>query len=473
MAPNDSQKGGLPLGLGSLVALVIANMIGSGLYTSSCYALPSLGTATRVLWVWGMGGVMALCGAVAYGALARRLPDSGGEYLYLSRLVHPSIGFLAGWISLVAGFTVPIAAAALVVGTYLAAAGWGVSFWGASSAGVANTNIASTNIASAWIASGLIFLSALLHGIHLQAGAWVQNGVVIAKLIGLVAFLVVAVLSGPADGWSDGRMAVDPLGDASGMELGWAMLGSLVWISLSYTGFNASIYLAGELAPGDKRVTRSMWIAALVVTTLYLLLNAVFLYAIPAAQVAGNESFVADAASAIGGSWLAEIVRWTIVLSSVTSVLAMLMAGPRVYQQMARDGVLPRLLEGRGGIPREAIWIQAALSIAVVWASSLRTMIGYLGLTLSTCGALAIASLFWIGRRYPQSPRLTWWESLAAILYLVFSALILLAGMQSKPTEFRACVATFAAGGIAYLLVRQNSRTRTRKKGDGSPDFRP
>ncbi|MFN9552206.1 MAG: APC family permease [Pirellulaceae bacterium] len=470
MAPNDSQKGGLSLGLGSLVALVIANMIGSGLYTSSCYALPSLGTATRVLWVWGLGGVMALCGAVAYGALARRLPDSGGEYLYLSRLIHPSIGFLAGWISLVAGFTVPIAAAALVVGTYLAAAGWGVSFLGANSPGVA----------SAWIASGLIFLSALLHGIHLQAGAWVQNGVVIAKLIGLVAFLVVAVVRGPADGWRDGRMAVDPLADASGMELGWAMLGSLVWISLSYTGFNASIYLAGELAPGDKRVTRSMWIAALVVATLYLLLNAVFLYAIPAAQVAGNESFVADAASAIGGSWLAEIVRWTIVLSSITSVLAMLMAGPRVYQQMARDGVRPRLLEGRGGVPREAIWIQAALSIAVVWASSLRTMIGYLGLTLSTCGALAIASLFWIGRRYPQSPRLTWWESLAAIVYLVFSALILLAGMQSKPTEFQACVATFAAGAIAYLLVRQDRRTRTqsngtstRKKGDGTTDLRP
>ena len=448
MVPNDSQKGGLSLGLGSLVALVIANMIGSGLYTSSCYALPSLGTASRVLWVWGMGGVMALCGAVAYGALARRLPDSGGEYLYLSRLIHPSIGFLAGWISLVAGFTVPIAAAALVVGTYLAADGWGTSVWGENQPGVA----------SAWIASGLIFLSAMLHGIHLQAGAWVQNGVVIAKLMGLVAFLVVAVGSGPAEGWSDGRMAVDPLAGATGMEVAWGMLGSLVWISLSYTGFNASIYLAGEMAPGDKRVTRSMWIAALVVTTLYLLLNAVFLYAIPAARVAGNESFVADAALAIGGRWLAEIVRWTIVLSSVTSVLAMLMAGPRVYQQMARDGVLPRLLEGRGGIPREAIWIQAALSIAVVWASSLRTMIGYLGLTLSTCGALAIASLFWIGRRYPQSPRLTWWESLAAIVYLVFSALILLAGMQSKPTEFRACLATFAAGAIAYLIVHLRSR---------------
>jgi APA family basic amino acid/polyamine antiporter len=450
VAPNDSQKGGLSLGLGSLVALVIANMIGSGLYTSSCYALPSLGTASRVLWVWGLGGVMALCGAVAYGALARRLTDSGGEYLYLSRLIDPSIGFLAGWISLVAGFTVPIAAAALVVGTYLAAAGWGVSLWGANHPGVA----------SAWIASGLIFLSAMLHGIHLQAGAWVQNGVVIAKLIGLAAFLMLAVASGPAEGWSDGRMLVDPLADASGMEVGWAMLGSLVWISLSYTGFNASIYLAGELAPGDKRVTRSMWIAALVVAALYLSLNAVFLYSIPAARVAGNESFVADAASAIGGNWLAEIVRWTIVLSSVTSVLAMLMAGPRVYQQMARDGVLPRLLEGRGGIPREAIWIQAALSIAVVWASSLRTMIGYLGLTLSTCGALAIASLFWIGRRYPQSARLTWWESLAAIVYLVFSALILLAGMQSKPTEFGACVATFAAGAIAYLVIHLRSSPR-------------
>lgn len=233
------------------------------------------------------------------------------------------------------------------------------------------------------IASLTIILAASAHGFHLRTGAWLQNAVVLLKVVCLVLFLILAIIFRPEKGWQSGNLATLPLANASSLSVFAAMMGSLVWISLSYTGFNAAIYLAGELPKGDRRIPLSMWIATLIVTFLYMALNAVFLYAIPAEKLAGNEEFVADVAQAIGGGSLEGLIRFAIVISSATAVLAMLMAGPRVYAQMAADGVMPRLFAARRQIPHRAIVIQAALSLIVVWVAKLNDLIGYLGLTLS------------------------------------------------------------------------------------------
>ncbi len=343
-----------PIGLWTLIFLVIANMIGSGLYTSSGYSIASLGDAKYVLAVWALGGLIAICGAVGYGALASRLHMSGGEYLYLSRLVHPSVGFLAGWISLVAGFTAPIAAAALIVGEY------------------AVPSSMQQSLVPKIVASVTILVFAIAHAIHLKSGAWLQNLVVVLKLVCLTFFLAVAALFGPEKGWQSGVLESSTINEGASFSLWLTMLGSLVWISLSYTGFNAAVYLAGEIPNGDKLVPRSMLIATLLVTIFYLLLNAVFLYALPAEEIAGKKAFVAGVARAIGGGSLEGLIRLAIVLSSITSVQAMLMAGPRVYAQMAADRVMPKLFASRKGIPRRAIMTQAILSIIVCWVTAYR-----------------------------------------------------------------------------------------------------
>ncbi len=437
-----------PIGLWTLVALVIANMIGSGLYTSSCYSIVSLGEAKYVLMVWGLGGLMALFGAIAYGALAVRLPLSGGEYLYLSRLVHPVIGFLAGWISLIAGFTAPIAAAALIVGRY---------------------SVPSTTggYAQQMVASLTIILAALAHAVHLRTGAWLQNVVVLMKVVCLLIFLIIALIFGPEKGWQSGSLEALPLKDASWLAILTAMMGSLVWISLSYTGFNAAVYLAGELPKGDRRIPLSMWVASLIVTALYMALNAVFLFAIPAEKLAGNEEFVAEVAKAIGGGSLEGLIRFAIIISSATAVLAMLMAGPRVYAQMASDGVMPKLFAARKTVPRRAIAVQAILSLIVVWIAPLNDLIGYLGLTLSACGALAIASIWWLPKKMPEALPIRWYEHWSAVLFVLFSIVLLLAAYADplKSGQFWACVITFGLGGTVYALLLSQRKEPGRPKG--------
>ncbi len=429
------------MGLVTLVLLVVANMIGASIYVSSAFSMSDLGDAKLILLLWLVAGIMAICGSIGYGALARRLPTSGGEYLYLSRLVHPLVGFLAGWISLAAGFTAPIANSAKVAAEYLVSSDW--PLWLSKNA----------------IASLAIVLAALAHGFRVRLGAWTQNTIVFAKLALIVLFLVVAVLVGPVDGWQNGNFALSSL--PKGAELGltlYSCIASLIWVVLAYTGFNAAIYVAGEAPSAQSLVPKAMLLATVIVTLLYLGLNTVFLYAIPAEMLAGNTSFVADVARAIGGSWMEWSMRTVIVLSQLTSVFAMLMTGPRVYAQMAADGYLPKWLSMKGGIPRSAIGVQALLSLSVVWIANLESLLSYLGLTLTLCGAMAIASGWWIRKRIPQAPSLKWYEHGSMAVFVVSALVILVASAKFKPAEFYTCLGTFAIGVLIYCIAKMASQ---------------
>ena len=454
------------IGLVSLVCLVIGNMIGSGVYISSTYALGALGDARLVLLAWALGGAHAICGAIAYAALAKRIPMSGGEYAFLSRFVHPSVGFMAGWISLIAGFTAPIATAALVFGNYM-------------------SESRTANDTTRWIATGLILAGALFHWIHLKTGSWVNNGIVLLKFIGFAVFAFACVSFLQHSSTSDPNVPFVPALNESIFSLEYlakldhgaiwmTILVQLFFISLSYTGFNASIYLAGEIdreqiggAPSNQPngsnmlVPRSMIIACLLVTAIYLGLNYLFLACdTREAILAGGDYFVSDVAYDVGGSTLRWVMRITIALSSATSVLAMLATGPRVYAQMAADGWLPSWLGFQNGVPRAAIGIQAALSIALVWLANILDMISYLGITLTVCGALATSTL-WIAYQAMSDRRpIAWWEHAALAVYIAGALLLLIAAWFVKPMQFWCCLATFASGFAVYLVSRGRSERR-------------
>ena len=444
------------IGLVSLVCLVIGNMIGSGVYISSTYALGALGDAMLVLFAWALGGIHAMCGAIAYAALAKRIPMSGGEYAFLSRFVHPSVGFMAGWISLIAGFTAPIAAAALVFGDYI-------------------SESRTTNETTRWIATGLIIAGALFHWINLKTGSWVNNGIVFLKFIGFAIFACVCVgfLQHPSTNdpnvpfvpaLNESLFSLDYLNKLDHGAIWMTILVQLFFISLSYTGFNASIYIAGEIDGAGIRtegtpsgngmlVPRSMIIACLVVTAIYLGLNYLFLACdTREAILAGGDYFVSDVAYDVGGSTLRWVMRITIALSSATSVLAMLATGPRVYAQMAADGWLPSWLGFQHDVPRAAIGIQAALSISLVWLADILDMITYLGITLTACGGLATSTL-WIAYRVMAERRpIAWWEHAALAVYIVGALLLLATAWFVKPLQFWFCVGTFASGFAIYLV---------------------
>lgn len=448
---RSAHAGGL--GLISLSALVVANMVGAGVFTSSGFSLGVLGNPGRVMLTWWLCGVWAIAGAIAYGALARRLPLSGGEYLFLSRLVHPSVGFLAGWISVVAGFTAPIAVAAQ-----------GAAIYGLGEVEAGDWRLTAVAVA-------VIIVAMACHVAGVAIGTGLQNVIVAAKLLLLGIIIVWAFVFTSPDVWQGGTLEGYSTKWWPGDAEAWTLLvGSMSWIALSYTGFNAAIYVAGQARDPRRSVPQSMLAATLVVTVIYLLLNYVFLYAPPPASIANQNNVAALAAAAIGGDGLRLLVRVTIFLAMASSVFAMLLAGPRVYQKMAEDGVMPRLFRTQGETPRLATVAQALLSIVAVFVADLLQLMKYLGLTLSACGALAVLSLWWARRRIPEAPALRWWETLAMGLYLLITLAILWASRVTHYDEFVAMVITFALGAMVYAVWSRFDKPDSAAHSTGLPD---
>ena len=365
------------LGIGTLTSLVIASMIGAGVFTTSGFALADVGTPQRVLAAWLIGGGVAVCGALSYGALAQCITLSGGEYVFLSRVIHPVAGFLAGWVSLLAGFTGAIAFAATAFEVY----------------------VMPDTIRPAWLpadslAIALVVVCGLAHGLRKQQGTVSHNIVVVLKLVLLVAFLGYAASTFPSGAWqglSPSASTVPPF-SLSAFAL------TLMWVSLSYSGFNAAVYVAGEARDAATNVPRAMVLATVLVMVLYLALNAVFVYAPIPAAIIGKHDVAAHAAAVLGGRWLEVGVRAIIALALVSSVSAMVLSGPRVYAQMAHDGVLPRVLRMHGDVPHAAVALQVGLACVVILLAELQELLSYLGFILSISAAATVASLFVLHR---------------------------------------------------------------------------
>jgi APA family basic amino acid/polyamine antiporter len=413
------------LGLFSLVCLIIANMVGAGVFTTSGFALGDLGSANRVMAAWVVGGVIALSGAISYGGLVRRMTESGGEYLFLSRVIHPVAGFIAGWVSLLAGFTGAIAFAARAFETY------------------------AFPTPPAWLPSGLaasamVAVAALLHGVRVQTGAASQNAAVVLKLVLITGFLLFAGFVA----MTGGAAPAAPPANAFSLT---AFAGSLVWISLSYSGFNAAVYVAGEAKDAERNAPRALWIGTAVVTVLYVALNAAFVYLPPYESVVGREDVAAAAAQAIGGQPLSVLIRIITVLALITSVFSLVMAGPRVYARMADDGVFPKFFRFSGGsAPAAAIWGQAAFAIVVIAMSDLRGLLSYLGFTLSLSAALSVASLFVIAKREGRQAVSVWGYPFTPLFYVLVT--LVLAGIAGwrEPLQLLAAVITIVSGSVVY-----------------------
>lgn len=418
-----------PTGFGpvTLAALVAANMIGAGVFTTSGYALADLGSPVIVMAAWAVGGVIALCGAIGYGALARHLTESGGEYLFLSRFLHPLAGFVAGWVSLIAGFTGAIAFAALAFESYV--------------------RPADASLPPGAIAMATVVLSALVHGVRAKPGAHTQNFVVLSKLVVIAVFLALAVRAAIGSG-APGMQVSAPFSLAS-------FAGSLVWISLSYSGFNAAVYVAGEARDPRTTVPRAMLLATALVTALYLALNAVFVLLVPAEAVSGRPDVAAAAAGVLLGERGEQLVRVVASLALLSSVSSMMMAGPRVFAKMADDGMFPSGLRLRGETPRGAIVMQAVLACALILASDLRSLLSYLGLTLSLSAALTVACVFVLRRRLGTHAVPISGSSVLPAFYVIATLVLAAILVANDPRQVVGTAGTLASGALVYAIVRR------------------
>lgn len=378
-------------GLTSLTAIVVANMIGAGIFTTAGFALADLGTPERVMWAWVVGGAIAVLGVLCYGALARHLQISGGEYLFLSRTIGPRTGFLAGWISLWAGFSGAIAVAAETLQAYV-------------------QPFVPEAIPPDLIGTVLILLLASLHAFRLHMGALLQNFAVTFKVLLLIALAVWGffLLPDAATKTASDLASTAPadaaltVADAPVTPWKWGSFAMvLMWVSLSYSGWNAAVYVAGEAKNAKRTIPRAMLLGTLLVTALYLALNWVFVHAAPVSELTQEgqiAAIAATAAAALGSPGLEQIVRIGLALAMLTSISSMVMIGPRIYAQMADDGVFPKFFSFRGHSPSRSIFLQAGLAIALLWGSGLRAQLTNLGWLLSICTAVSVVGLLMLRR---------------------------------------------------------------------------
>lgn len=380
---------------------------------------------------WLVAGLIALTGAVSYGFLVRGITESGGEYLYLSRSIHPLAGFIAGWISLLAGFPGAIAFAALAFEAY-------------GKAAIPSLQSMVPNS----IAVSVVLIAGAVHIVRVKAGARAHEWIVALMLLILalgMAWLGLAFVT-------EASLPVADPAPLASFSL-FAFANSLVWISLSYSGFNAAAYVAGEVHDAKNAVPKGMVIGTVLTLVLCVGVNAIILYGADPESLRGQANIAARAAQSLGGAEARRVMELVIAVSLLTSITAMVLAGPRVYAKMAQEGALPALFRTRDGEPpRMSIILQVSTAVILILLTDLRGLLSYLGFTLSLCLALAVSSLFVRHWRLNERPESIWYPM--APLIFVFCTTIF-AGLSAwhEPKQFYAAIPTLCMGCLAYFVA--------------------
>lgn len=407
-------------------------MIGTGVFTTSGLLLETLGSPRAVLAAWLAGGLLAAAGALSYAELVAALPRNGGEYQLLSRIYHPAAGFAAGAISLVVGFAAPLAAAALAFGRY------------------ASSAVPSLRPVPAAVAVVLVF--SVAHGIDVGWGRRIQGGLTAIQVAVIAAFAVAGLALG--DPGHLAARAERPLLSSVGSP---SFAVALILVSFAYSGWNGAAYIAGEVRAPSRAVPAALLAGTGLVTVLYVALNLVFLSAAPAAELSGVVEVAHVAAARLLGPWGARGASALVALTLASSVGAMLLAGPRVADEMGRDHpALAALARRTGrGAPAAAVAVQAALALAMIATASFGALLGYIGFTLSICAGLTVLGVVVLRVREPGLPRpyRAWGYPLTPLLFLALSAWMVGHAFLERPASSLAGAATIALSLLAYVAV--------------------
>lgn len=449
------------LGLVSCTALVVSNMVGSGIFTSTGFLAGDLGGSPIILFIWVVGALCALAGALAYSELGVNFPSSGGEYVYLTEAYGPTWGFMAGWISFLAGFSGPIALSALGFANYLG------HFWPS----LKQDNIAFTldagftqiRLGGAQAAAcGLIGFFTLLNLFGVKRVARVQNVLTSIKVLVLVAFIVLGIAAGTGS-W--GNFSQDAVRTSSSPL--YAQFGiSLFFIYVAYSGWNAATYVAEEVNQPDKTLPKALMIGTVLVAALYVLLNIVFIYAVPLEQMKGVVAVGSLAASHLFGPEVAGIFSALMALSLVSTVNAEVTIGPRVYYAMAKNKAFfpaAAYVDRRWHTPVNAILAQGICAMLLTF-TSLPDLFFYIGITLNFCAAMSVASLFKFRRRpgWQKLRVVSFCYPLIPVFFVVVGVWITLFGLTLNTKVTLISVATVGIGALVYhYLVRPSTQPGT------------
>ncbi|MBN2194462.1 MAG: APC family permease [Polyangiaceae bacterium] len=432
------------LGLWSGVGLTMADMVGVGVLTTAGFMALDL-SPRLILLDWLLGGLLAVCGSLAYARLAWMVPRSGGEYRYLSSMLHPAVGYFAGWTSLLVGFSVPVALAALGAGAF------------------GETVLVGAD--GRLIAAALIVGVTIAHAVGLRAAKWTQDLLAATKAVLIVAFIALGITFGTnrLPEWT-------PADPEAGFPLR-AFFTSLIFITFCYTGWNAATYASEEFENPRRDVPRAMLVGCLIVTGLYLVVNWVFVTNLTQSDLSqwikGDTDRVTLAHLVVKnllGSRAAVAMSIVVMIALTSAISAMTLIGPRVYAAMAADHFLPSVLAARAGKPPiGSLVLQCSLATSLVFLSGFRELLNNVGSILAIVSAITVLSLF-RRRRWRRGERPPLSAMIGALAYAGMSAWMVWFSIQSSkrvdvigfgvPTVVLWMIGIFVVAMAAYGLTR-------------------
>ena len=433
--------------LTTATALVVANMVGSGVFTSLGFQAAGISSGPALLLLWILGGAIALFGALTYSEAGVLFPRSGGEYHFLTEMFHPALGFLAGWISFLVGFAAPVAAAAMGLGRYLTSA---LAVPQKTGAGLSSSSL---------IAVGVVAVLTVLHSLDKSLGARFQNVITIFKILFIVLIIVLGLAMGEPAG-----LSFAPTSRALRDVLSPAFAVSMFFVTFSYSGWNAAAYVAGEIENPRRNLPRSLIAGTLIVSVLYIFLNFVFLRTIPIAELSGKLEvgylFAGRVFGAAGGRLMSAVIAF-LLLSSVS---AMIIAGPRISRVIGEDYRLFRFLGKTTAkdIPAAAVVVQGLLSVFYIVTSTFDQVIVFIGFTLNLFTFMTVLGVMLMRRKRPDLPRpyRTWGYPWTPAAFLVIHVYILAYGLIYRPRESLAGLGLTAAGLVVYAIDRKTRRVK-------------
>ena len=408
-------------------AIVIANMIGTGVFTSVGFQLASVQNTWSIVLLWLAGGVLALFGAFAYAELGTHFKESGGDYIYLSRVFHPMLGYLSAWAGLTVGFSAPVALAAMAFTKYLAPFGL-------------QNNL--------WLAIGIIVLTGLMHSFTIRNSSKFQN---LSTAIKVIFILVLIVLGFTIQGSSTNAILLDDSWKQDLAKPGFAV--SMVYVAFAYTGWNAASYVVDEIHNPAKNLPKALIGSTLFVTVVYVFFQIALLKNATATELQGKEevTFIAfdKLLGTTGGKWVSAFIA----IQLIATISSYLWVGPRVTWAMAKENKLwaPLAKKNKHGIPVIATWVHVIIAVALALTGSFEKILVYAGFVLQLMASLTVATSLFLRNKEKgsyASPLKPWLQ----IIFLLFNALVLIFTLINRPVESLIGIGILLAGLVVYFF---------------------
>jgi basic amino acid/polyamine antiporter, APA family len=443
------------LGTLSATALVVSNMIGTGIFTTTGFLAGDLGDPTLVVGIWFVGAALALAGALCYAELGSNFPRSGGEYVYLSEAWGPAWGFIDGWVSFFAGFSAPIATTALAISAYLAY----------FSPALSTDNVAVVSLGfgmqlrlggATFLACAIVAVFTAVNVIGVSQVAKLQNVLTATKLAVIGAFLLLGFTIGGGD-WSN---LSQEAARTSTSSLATQFATSLIFVFFAYSGWNAAVYVAEEIREPERTLPIALILGTLAVGALYVLLNVLYIYALPLEQLKGVVAVGARAAGALFGDRVGGVFSAAMALGLLATVNAMCMIGPRVYYAMARNGAFfasAARLHPRWHSPWIAVLAQGVCTCILILSGTLQSLISYIGFTLYLFTALSVLALFKFRRRpgWKRSPWVSVAYPLIPLAYVLMNVWVMY--FSWNRSALWSLLTVLAGAAIYHFYIRRSA----------------